>query len=186
VDLLPLTPEPIRTLRPRLTREQAIEILSSGLGGVVRRMCLGPLRSVADIYVPFRLYRVAISGRRAQYLAVDAVRGDLDLYEFDSIPDSPLLADVRTRNCVPARLSIDVSRNLLHDRVRRLTYQRVGFLASGRLRVDVEPIELTVHVPYWVGFFGTGEVAAVTIIDAVRRQIEGAKARRLVREWVLD
>jgi hypothetical protein len=185
MDLLPVT-NVISALRPKVTREHAVAMLSRGVLGTARRMVLGPLRSVAEIYVPFRVYRVTGRGRRAALLAIDAVTGELDLYQFDSIPDSTLLADVRTRNRVPARLSIDTNRDLLQDRMKRLTYQRVGFLAAPRFALKVEPIEPTLHVPYWVGFFGSGEVAAPVVIDAVRRQVEGAKARRLVVGWLTE
>jgi len=40
------------------------------------------------------------------------------------------------------------------------------------------------HVPYWVGFVGRGEAASLVVMDAVRRQIEGVKARRLIGEWL--
>jgi hypothetical protein len=185
MDLLPVT-KMISALRPKVTREHAVAMLSRGVLGTARRMVLGPLRSVAEIYVPFRVYRVTGRGRRAALLAIDAVTGELDLYHFDSIPDSTLLADVRTLNRIPAQLSIDANRDLLQDRMKRLTYQRVGFLAAPRFAVKVEPIGPTLHVPYWVGFFGSGEVAAPVVIDAVRRQVEGAKARRLVVGWLTE
>jgi len=47
-----------------------------------------------------------------------------------------------------------------------------------RLPVDI-------HVPYWLGFFGGRENASLEVMDAVRRQIEGAKARALFEDWLL-
>jgi hypothetical protein len=173
----------IRTLPPSVSRERAVAMLSRGVAGRARRMLFGPLRSVAEVYVPYRLYRIT-NGGRASLLAIDAVSGQLDLYGFESIPASDLIADTRARNAIPVQVTADANRILLHDRMRRLIYQRVGFLAAGRFDLTIEPIDGTLHVPYWAGFFGSGEAATVIVIDAVRRRVEGAKVRRLVTNWL--
>jgi hypothetical protein len=41
-----------------------------------------------------------------------------------------------------------------------------------------------VHVPYWTGFFGRGDVASLVVVDAVRCAVEGPKVRRLISGWL--
>ena len=192
MDLFPLTSaaapaEAIRALRPRVTREQAIEIFRRGLAGGARRVARGPLRSVADVYIPFRLY-VATLGRDARHevlvLGVDAVAGVLDLYRFDHVPGADDVVQIFSSNHLEPILSTNTARDLLASRIRRMTYQRVGFLAGGPFQFDAEPIDAVLHVPYWAGFFGRSETASVVVMDAVRRQIEGAKLRRMVETWI--
>ena len=73
---------------------------------------------------------------------------------------------------------------ILASRIKRFTYQRVGFLAAGRVGVEVEPIDGILHVPYWVGFFGRGQTASLVVVDAVRHRIEGVKVRRTIEDWL--
>jgi hypothetical protein len=51
--------------------------------------------------------------------------------------------------------------------------------------LEVRPIEGEVHVPSWAGFFGRSDRASLVVIDAVRRQVEGARVRRLIDQWLL-
>ena len=183
-----MTLQSIRTLRPVVTREDAIKAFNDGVVGGLRRLALGPLRSVADIYVPFRLYHVTVGrGRTSEtaVLGVDGVTGALDLYRFDTVPGPADLLDVCTRNHVAPALSAAAAGEIAASRVKRIVFGRVGFLAAPRVRLDVRPIEGEVHVPYWAGFFGRTDRASLVVIDAVRRQIEGAKVRRLIDEWLL-
>ncbi len=49
---------------------------------LVRRLAMGRLRAVADVYLPFRLHRVEVVNcgiRQTRFFGLDAVRGDLDL-----------------------------------------------------------------------------------------------------------
>ena len=39
---------------------------------------------------------------------------------------------------------------------------------------------------YWLGFFGRRESASLVVMDAVRRQMEGVKLRRLVEQWITE
>jgi hypothetical protein len=169
-----------------VTREQAIDSFRRGLAAGARRLARGPLRSVADVYIPFRVY-VATLGRGVRrevaVLGVDAVSGGLDVYRFDRVPEAAEVVQVSTRNYLAPTLSTNTARDLLASRMRRLTYQRAGFLA-GPFEFDAEPIDAVLHVPYWAGFFGRSEAASIVVMDAVRRQIEGAKVKRLIREWI--
>jgi hypothetical protein len=178
----------IRTLRPRIDRDQAVAAFARGVGGGVRRLTRGPLRSVADVSVPFQLHRVTVSrGRRDEHmvLGIDAVTGVLDLYRFDDVPLTSVVR-ARTRNHLEPVLSASAGHDIVAASVKRMLYQRVGFLAIGRCRVDVRPIDPVLYVPYWIGFFGRGEIASLVVIDAVRRQIEGVKVQRLVERWLRE
>jgi hypothetical protein len=65
-----------------------------------------------------------------------------------------------------------------------MLYRRAGFFAIRHRRLDVRSIEDVLYVPYWIGFFGRGDRASLVAIDAVRRQIEGLKVRRLIEMWL--
>jgi hypothetical protein len=172
--------------------------LAGGMAGGARRLTLGPLRSVAEVYVPFRLYRVRIERLAASgasrtganavidraVLGVDAVTGTLDFYRFDREPGPGDVVGVQSRNGVGAALPDAVLHQIAAGRVRRMVYRRRGFLVAGRIHVSVEPIAGDLHVPYWAGFFGRGEAARIVVMDAVRRQIEGAKVRQLIGRWL--
>jgi hypothetical protein len=187
VDLLPLTREPIRTLRPRISREQAIEMLSGGIAGEVRSLTRGPLRVVADLHVPFGLYCATIrrgATHERAMLGIDLVEGALDLYRFDGpvVPDQ--IEQTWTRNHIPAALPPGAAEEAIRSRLQRVAYRRAGFLAGGEITVDVEPVDAIVHVPYWTGFFGRGDAASLVVIDAVRCAVEGPKVRRLISRWL--
>jgi hypothetical protein len=177
----------IRTLRPHLTREQAIETLSAGIAGAARRLARGPVRSVATVHVPFGIFQVSVrcGGEGEQLvLGIDLVDGVLDLYRFDPPPHSHETEVVHTRNHVEPSLSTQDAAAALRSRVERLAYQRRGFLRPGHLEIDVDVVDEVIHVPYWVGFFGRAETASLVVVDAVRRRVEGPKVRRLIGEWL--
>ena len=191
MDLLPLiapgdaTPV-VGAVRARVDRDGAIAAFTSGLAGGVRRLIRGPLRSVAQVYLPFRLHEVTVQrGRRLERLVIgiDAVDGVLDLYWFDESPSANALV-LSTPNHIQPLLPAPAARDVVVARMQRAMYQRVGFLAIGMCRLDVQTVGDVVYVPYWVGFFGRGETASLVVVDAVRRQIEGVKVRRLIERWI--
>ena len=51
----------IQSLRPNVTREEALQQFSGGVSGRFRELLSGPLRSLADFYIPFRIFEVEIS-----------------------------------------------------------------------------------------------------------------------------
>jgi hypothetical protein len=114
------------------------------------------------------------------------VAGILDLYRFDDARPSQAVVQVRTRNHLEPRLPSPAARDIVDSRMRRMMYRRVGFLAIGACRLDVQPIGEVLYVPYWLGFFGRRETASLVVMDAVRRQIEGVKVRRLVERWITE
>ena len=177
----------IRTLKPNVTREQAVEQFSaSGVSKLFRNGLFGPLRSVAEFYVPFRLFRARIVNGGAtdeKLVALDAVSGTLDLFKFNHVPDESETMHIETRNCASPGLENERATELLVAKLRRVLYSR-GFFRMRDLSITATPLEVELFVPYWLGFRGSGNDARVSVIDAVRRRPEGAKLRRLVENWI--
>jgi hypothetical protein len=179
----------IRSLRPNVTRDQAIQLFhSAGPGRWLRDLSWGPLRSVAEVYIPFHLFQVGIQnrGRSEQcLLGLDAVAGTLDLYEFQHLPTDPETLCLETRNCPAPRLGHEHASELLLAKLRRILYGR-GFFRLRDLQLSATPLPGELHIPYWLAFRGSGRGTRVAVLDAVRRRPEGAKVRRLIEAWLLD
>jgi hypothetical protein len=177
----------IRILRPNVSQQEALELLRpTGPSGFLRDKILGRLQSVAEFYVPFRLFQVEISNRgvsQHRIFALDVVAGSLDLYEFESLPEAQDIDYVATRNYAEAILSEEQAAELLISKVQRILYLR-GFFRLRNLRISADAVPGDFHVPYWVGFRGHGTRARVVVFDALRRRAEGAKVRGLLRDWL--
>ena len=154
--------------------------------GFFRDGLKGPLRSIADFYVPFRIFEVEIvnSGRRDHRLiAIDAVVGSLDPYFFEEPPTPNQFVEVATRNFLSASLDPDQAKKLVVTKVQRLLFTK-GFFRMRNLAISVSPLAGEICIPYWVGFRGHGASASFDVIDALRRQPEGARVRRLIHQWL--
>jgi hypothetical protein len=176
----------IRSLRPNVSREEAIEQFAGGMAGALRSALQGPVRSIADFYIPFALFQVMVSNagkEETSILGLDSVSGLLDPYQFDQVPDASKLVSIDTRNYPDSRLDPERGRELLVERVRRLLFQR-GFFRMRDLRIEVSPLRAEVCVPYWVAFRGRGARAHISVMDAVRRRMEGAKVRQVLESWL--
>ena len=177
----------IRTLKPNVTREEAIRQFSSaGPARLFRDAAFGRLRSVAELYLPFRLFRAQITNRgvtEEQLVALDAISGTLDVFHFDHVPTESETVLVETRNCPGAQLALGPANELLIAKLRRVLYSR-GFFRMRELQIVTSAVEGELHIPYWLGFRGSDGHARVAVIDAVRRRFEGAKVRRLVENWL--
>jgi len=176
----------IYSLRPNVTRAEAIEMLRGT--GIARLLSIraGTLRSVADVYVPFRLYQAHVTNGRSRQsccFALDAVSGALDPYEFECLPDPSELLRVETRNRPEPVLEEAQARKLLADKLRRLIFQR-GFFRIRDLQIRAELVSCDLHIPYWIGFYGANEAVRLRVIDAVRGRFEGAKARAFFESWL--
>lgn len=177
----------IYSLKPNLTLTEAIEQFNSKkLSTAMRRIRFGPLRSVADVYVPFRVFQVDIKNgerRERQVLGLDAVRGSLDMYGFDHVPDESELILVETRNIPEPLLDENRASQIIAERVRRQIFT-TGFFRVSTLTITASALPIDLHVPYWIGLFGSGEKASLMVMDAVRKRFEGAKARELMAGWL--
>jgi len=177
----------IRSLRPNVSRDEAIDQFSSG-GPVelLRQVAFGPVRSVAEFFIPFRLFQVEIlnSGKcDRRVLGLDVVTGSLDLYHFEQLPGPGEVVVVETRNCPRGLLDDAQSKELVVAKVQRVLFT-TGFFRMRNLEISAEPIAGEICIPYWVGFRGRGTHARFAVMDAVRRRIEGAKVRTLLKTWL--
>src|SRR5215467_12794053 len=119
----------IRVLRPNVTREEAQRQFSGGLSGQLRNALSGPLRSVADFYIPFRVFEVEInnSGKKdRRILGLDAVTGTLDPYFFEHLPTAAEVEEIETRNHVTANLDPVEARQIVTTKIQRLLFTK-GF-----------------------------------------------------------
>jgi hypothetical protein len=177
----------IRALRPNVTREEAIRLLRpSGLTGPLRTVLSGPLRSVAEAYLPFYLFRVTIvnQGRtEISILGLDAIRGSLDPYRFEHKPTDGETVELETRNSLSTELHRGKAQELLVAKVRRVIYGK-GFFKLRDVEISAEPLDDELHIPYWLGFSGSGRYARLKVLDGVRRQREGGKVRSIFEAWL--
>jgi len=148
----------------------------------------GPLRSVAEFYIPFQLFQVEIlnHGKHDQRIfGLDAVIGSLELYHFEQPPGERDVVYCESRNCAEVLLDEPRARELVLMKVRRIVFS-AGFFRIRDLSISAEPIAGEIHIPYWVGFRGRGVRAHMTVMDAVRRRVEGAKVRQLLQAWLTE
>ncbi|MBZ5655020.1 MAG: hypothetical protein LAO56_07035 [Acidobacteriia bacterium] len=176
----------IRSLKPNVSREQAIQHFSAGVLNLVANLTRGGVRSIAELYIPYRTFRVTItSGGRVQsrIFALDAVEGILDLFEFPAHPAESDLLTIETRNVLPPSLDGSDLRDRIIAKVRRIVFAQ-GFFKLRDLQIEAEVIPGDYCVPYWVCFRGVSGVAHLAVLDAVRRKREGAKVRHMIEEWL--
>jgi hypothetical protein len=177
----------IRSLRPNVTRDDAIQAFTSaGPASWYWKLRSGPLQRIADAYLPFRVYRVRYhmgGAPRSHYFALDAVDGSLDLFEFSAPPGEAELVAVSTRNHPAPVLSRERSDELLREKVLRLIFQQ-GFFKVRNVNLETEQVPGEIHLPYWLGFYGTPEDVRCRVLDAIRRRIEGSRASALFEQWL--
>ncbi len=181
--------EMIRSLQSGIGHEQALRKLSPPAPlGTVHRIMTGGLLAVSDIYIPYRLYKVTVDDHRirsVRFLAVDAVSGALDPYQFDEPPAAERYTEMETHNCLPVRLAEADSRALILEKARRLLFSQ-GFFRLVRPIIAAELMGAEFYVPYWAGFTGDEQDVKVMMLDGIRGTIEGSKISELVRAWLLE
>jgi len=179
----------IFSLQPRIGYESALRKLSpSGTLGALRRWVSGPLRAVAGIHIPYRLYKVSVDNRRfhgVRYYAVDAAAGTLDPYEFAIPPGTADYVELETRNFHPVCLDETQTHKMVTEKVRRLLYSR-GFFRMANPKITAELLRPEFHIPYWAGFYGDEQNMSVTVLNAVRETVEGKKLRELLQAWLTE
>ena len=174
----------IHALKPNVTEEEAVRAFSSaGVSALYWRMRSGPLRRIADAYVPYYLYRVKYAGAPAKLFAIDAVDGSLDLFEFPRIPAERELLALDGRNRLQATLTEERAAELLRDKVLRVIFQR-GFFRIRDARLEITAVRCELHLPYWLGFHERDGLVHCRVMDAIRRRMEGAKASAFFEQWL--
>src|SRR5215470_2099944 len=94
----------ILSLKPNVTREDALRHFT-GVTLNPANWFHGPVRSIAELYIPFSLFEVKVAnrGREERHVfGIDAAQGVLDPYQFPSIPGPEDLMSIETRNLLPA------------------------------------------------------------------------------------
>lgn len=177
----------IQSLRPNVSRQEAADLFSSrGVWGYFWQAQNGPLRRIADAYVPYWIYRVRYTLRyqmEMRLFAMDAVDGSLDLYEFPALPGSEELMTAETRNFLLPGLKEKRAESLLREKVLRVIFQR-GFFKLREPRLEIVDRPLKLHMPYWLGLYEERGKVRCRVMDAVRTRVEGAKASALFEEWL--
>jgi len=69
-----------------------------------------------------------------------------------------------------------------------LFHLRVGVVAGQHCQPQNQrrTRAIRIFIPYWVGFYGDEHNLNLTVLNAVRRTVEGSKARRLVKSWLSE
>ena len=157
-----------------------------GIAASLRNSIHGPLRSVADFYIPYLLFQVEIQNQgktNTRIYGLDAINGSLDPYQFEELPGPFDTIYLDTRNCAKPLLDEAEAEQLLIGKIRKLLFT-TGFFRLSNLKISAVPVQGEIHIPYWVGFRGRGPRARISVIDAMRRTMEGPKVRHLLREWL--
>ena len=178
-----------RSLQRRMGRDLAWRRLKpSGSAGLLLGWFSGPVKGIAEIYIPYRMYKVVVTDSRvksARCIAVDAAAGTLDPYEFPALPEADAWEEVTSRNVHPAALEESQTRRIAIERTRRLFFSR-GFFRLQSPQITAELIGPEFYVPYWAGFYGGQPNVKIKVLDAVRQTVEGGKVRQLITSWLLQ
>jgi hypothetical protein len=179
-------PSSIQTLKPKVSQSEALQKFSAfGPAAMLRTLRLGPLQRIAQVYVPFHLYRIDYDlGRehQARLFAIDGVEGSLDLFEFPAPPELDELSEVETKNALPTNLDDNTAQALLREKVLRIIFQQ-GFFKLRDANLTFQRLPLDLHFPYWLAFYGK-ETLRCRVLDATRGKIEGSKAAALFESWL--
>jgi hypothetical protein len=179
-----MTKGSIRILKPNVTQDEALRTFSkAGFSALYWRMRSGPLRRIADVYVPYFLFYVKRGNGRRRLFAMDAVDGSLDLFEFPRVPEGREVLAAPAGNRLPVSLSEAVAAELVREKALRIIFQQ-GFFKLGDARLEITPLPCELYLPYWLGFHERGGVVRCRAMDAVRRRIEGAKASAFFEHWL--
>lgn len=179
----------ISGLPSNMTREAALKrLVPSGAPGVLHRWMTGKLHAVAEVYLPYRLYNVAIADRRlrnTRYYAIDAATGMLDPYEFAAPPALENFVEENNRNCHPVLLNETRTSQLAIERVRRSLFS-TGFFRLKHPSIVANLVRNEFYIPYWLGFYGDEGNLRLAVLNGVRQTYEGSKVRRLIGNWLAD
>jgi hypothetical protein len=174
----------IYSVKPNLPRSAAIRMLRGKTAfKIIQQIWPGQLRTIADAYIPLRIFRTEIRDAAKTETAcfgIDAVEGSMDLVQFEGSSD---LIELQTRNWVGPILDESKLKAKLIDEVRRLAYQR-GFFSLSDLEIRAEALSFGIFAPYWVGFYGTDGSLRSRVLDAVRCEPAGPRVHSLIDNWL--
>lgn len=138
-----------------LSRDGAIARIRSPL----RELRWGKLRAMIGVRIPYDVFEVG-----NERLAIDAVKGTLDLYRIDDVPDGD---------------SVVLERQLSQEQTRVSLQKRLA--RQGQAVGDHLAVML---VPYWVGIFEQSEIVHIEVLDGIRGTLEGAKMRDVIEDFL--
>ncbi len=170
----------IMTLKANLSLSQA----TRSLGGAARQLRHGQLVKVMPFYIPFRLFRVRMENGKQhsqRLIALDAVGGQLDLYDFENGSAEADRQEVETTDFASIRLAEDAAAALLTEKLKRQVYLQ-GFFKVRDLKITHDWVEM-IYLPYYVGLYKRGERVMIEALDGLRARYEGAKVRDIITEW---
>lgn len=174
----------IRILKPNVTQEEALQAFSAaGLSALYWRIRRGPLRRMAEVYVQYFLFHVEHRNAQPRLFAMDGVDGSLDLFEFPRVPGHSEVLTCDEHNRLEAQMTVERAMELLREKVLRIIFQQ-GFFRLREVRLEITLIPCELHLPYWVGFYGSDGSLRCRVMDAVRRRMEGAKASTFFEHWL--
>jgi len=174
----------IQVLKPNVTQEQALRTFSrAAFSTLYWRLRAGPLRRIADVYVPYFLFHVECGQTQPRLFAMDAVDGSLDLFEFPRVPGDDQVQSLAGRNSMKVELTLPNAAARLRDKALRIIFQQ-GFFKLRDVRLEIVPVSCELHMPYWLGFYGHDGSLRCRVMDAVRRRMEGAKASAFFEHWL--
>ncbi len=177
----------ILSLKSKTSKMEATNLFrGQKLSRWLRSQRRGQLVDVRQVHIPYWLFHVTISNRgqeQRSWLAMDAVTGQLDLHRFEASLTDTDLVRVQSDSVLPVQLLSEDLRGLLMERVRRQVYLG-GFFRLSDLQLEAECIDRPFYIPYWIGFYRRGDQTSVDVIDAVRGQLEGAKVRDIISEFL--
>jgi hypothetical protein len=175
----------IRTLKPVLERELALEKFSArGVSGLVRRCISGKLIGAAEIYIPYRLYKITVRDRimsAVRFLAVDAACGIFDPIEIGNAPFDYHL--IETRNFLPSEVAETDTQAIVLSKARTVLFS-AGLFRLREPEISVELVENDFHIGYWAGFYGSKKNMNIMVVDAMTRTIAGGKVTECVKKWL--
>jgi hypothetical protein len=114
---------------------------------------------------------------------MDAVDGSLDLFEFPRLRSEQQLVTTETRNRVESSLAAGAADELLREKALRVIFQQ-GIFKVREASLNFVRRPDIVHLPYWLGFYSSGDIVRCRVMNAVRRRIEGAKASAFFEQWL--
>lgn len=173
----------LQCLAPQITDDEVRKLFTNRW----RQFRLGRFLFDTSFYFPYHLFRVRVqNGKRdaTQFLAIDAVTGNLDLYRFDSAPTDEDFLEVETPQFGPMRLSEDEAFMRLQEKVQRSVYQQ-GFFQIADLRITGKQIALY-YFPYQAGFYQRSNQLKIEVVDLIRGRFEGAKVREMVESCLVQ
>jgi hypothetical protein len=165
-----------------------LRLKPSGPAGLLFGWFSGQVNGIAEIYIPYRMYKVVVTDshvKSTHWFAVDAAAGTLDPYEFPALPEADAWEEVTSCNVHPAALEESQTRRIAVERSRRSFFSR-GFFRLQSPQITAEWIGPEFYIPYWVGFYGDEHNVKIKVLDAVRQTVEGGKVRQLIIRWLLQ